>query len=87
MIQKLLNTIPQLDSLADTMLTLPSVSSLNRNNGVNIQVHYDKLFDVQGDVTKDTLPKLETILNMAVDKTVKQLNSIATRPGFGGFKR
>lgn len=87
MIQKLLNTIPQLDSLADTMLTLPSVSSLNRNNGVSIQVHYDKLFDVQGDVTKDTLPKLETILNMAVDKTVKQLNSIATRPGFGGFKR
>ena len=49
---------------------------------MNITQTYGSLLTVNGDVDKEALPELKTILNMAVAQTKKELADTMVRNGF-----
>lgn len=63
---------PELKSLADSMQRLENYQ-VNNNCPVEINVHYDALLNVEGNVDKDALPDLKTILEKSYDYNTKRL--------------
>lgn len=49
---------------------------------LTVQNNYGSLLTVNGDVSKDTLPELKTILDMAVEKTKKEIINGMVKNGF-----
>lgn len=65
-------------------IKIPDVQIVNKDNsngGDNISIHYDTLLTVQGDVTKDTLPDLKTILKQASEYTQNDIRKNKRRFG------
>lgn len=61
-----------------------SIGSISGNVGnTNISLSYDSLLTVNGDVTKDALPKLEEILRMASEKTRADMSKTFRKIGIG----
>lgn len=70
----LLNTIlPVSEAMADSIRQTNYGSVINKSPMQNVSVHYDSLLTVHGDVSKDTLPKLQTILEKSYRYTTQQL--------------
>ncbi len=51
------------------------------NNIPSINIEYDSLLNVQGDVTRDTLPPLQRILEQSYDYTKEQIIRDARKGG------
>lgn len=65
-------------------IKIPDVQIINKENsddGGNVYVHYDTLLTVQGDVTKDALPDLKTILQKASEYTQNDIRKNRRRFG------
>ena len=65
-------------------IKMPDVQIVNKENsddGGNVYVHYDTLLTVQGDVTKDALPDLKTILKQASEYTQNDIRKNRRRFG------
>ena len=65
-------------------IKMPDVQIINKENsegGGNVYVHYDTLLTVQGDVTKDALPDLKTILKQASEYTQNDIRKNRRRFG------
>ena len=65
-------------------IKIPDVQIVNKDNsngGDNISIHYDTLLTVQGDVTKDALPDLKTILKQASEYTQNDIRKNKRRFG------
>lgn len=65
-------------------IKMPDVQIINKENsddGGNVYVHYDTLLTVQGDVTKDALPDLKTILQKASEYTQNDIRKNRRRFG------
>lgn len=65
-------------------IKIPDMQLVNKNNsngGDNILIHYDNLLTVQGDVTKDVLPDLKTILKQASEYTQNDIRKNKRRFG------
>lgn len=65
-------------------IKIPDVRIVNNddsNGGDNISIHYDTLLTVQGDVTKDVLPDLKTILKQASEYTQNDIRKNKRRFG------
>lgn len=65
-------------------IKIPDVQIVNNddsNGGDNILIHYDTLLTVQGDVTKDVLPDLKTILKQASEYTQNDIRKNKRRFG------
>lgn len=65
-------------------IKIPDVQIVNNddsNGGDNISIHYDTLLTVQGDVTKDVLPDLKTILKQASEYTQNDIRKNKRRFG------
>ena len=62
---------------------MPNVEIVNKgeSDGGNISIHYDSLLTVQGDVTKDALPDLKTILQKASEYTQNDIRKNRRRFG------
>lgn len=61
---------------------LPQSNMQNISNNVgNVEFKFDNLIHVEGNVTKDTLPKLETLVNQAGDKIINKLNQARNKRG------
>ena len=57
------------------------VSKKDDGEGGNVYIHYDTLLTVQGDVTKDALPDLKTILKQASEYTQNDIRKNRRRFG------
>ena len=53
----------------------------SNNNTPSINIEYDSLLNVQGDVTRDTLPSLQNILKQSYNYTVQQITKDARKGG------
>lgn len=65
-------------------IKIPDMQIVNNddsNGGDNISIHYDTLLTVQGDVTKDVLPDLKTILKQASEYTQNDIRKNKRRFG------
>lgn len=65
-------------------IKIPDVQIINKDDsdgGDNISIHYDTLLTVQGDVTKDALPDLKTILKQASEYTQNDIRKNKRRFG------
>lgn len=65
-------------------IKMPDVQIINKDDsddGGNVYVHYDTLLTVQGDVTKDALPDLKTILKQASEYTQNDIRKNKRRFG------
>lgn len=65
-------------------IKIPDVQIINKDDsdgGDNIAIHYDTLLTVQGDVTKDALPDLKTILKQASEYTQNDIRKNKRRFG------
>lgn len=65
-------------------IKMPDVQIVNKddsNGGGNVYNHYDSLLTVQGDVTKDALPDLKTILKQASEYTQNDIRKNKRRFG------
>ena len=62
---------------------MPNIEIVNKGepDGGNVYNHYDSLLTVQGDVTKDTLPDLKTILQKASEYTQNDIRKNRRRFG------
>ena len=62
---------------------MPNIEIVNKgeSDGGNISIHYDSLLTVQGDVTKDALPDLKTILKQASEYTQNDIRKNRRRFG------
>lgn len=58
--------------MPQSYLVDPSIPQINRS--ITITNHYDSLLTVNGDVSKDTLPELQTILKESYKYTTQQLS-------------
>ena len=58
--------------MPQSYLVDPSIPQMNRS--ITITNHYDSLLTVNGDVSKDTLPELQTILKESYKYTTQQLS-------------
>lgn len=63
---------PELKNLVDSVQRLENYQ-VNNNCPVEINVHYDALLNVEGNVDKDALPDLKTILEKSYDYNTKRL--------------
>ena len=61
-------------SFADSIkgIKMPTVENNNQQN-VTVENHYDSLLTVNGNVDKETLPKLQEILKQSCDYTRKEM--------------
>ena len=59
-------------AMPQSYLVDPSIPQMNRS--ITITNHYDSLLTVNGDVSKDTLPELQTILKESYKYTTQQLS-------------
>lgn len=64
-------------------VVMPNVEIVNKgeSEGGNVYNHYDSLLTVQGDVTKDALPDLKTILKQASEYTQNDIRKNRRRFG------
>lgn len=61
-----------------------SIGSISGNVGnTNVSLSYDSLLTVNGDVTKDALPRLEEILRLASEKTRADMSKTFRKIGIG----
>ena len=73
---------PNLVSLPDTTGALEAYQ-LNNVQPMEINLHYDSLLNVEGNVDKDALPGLQNILEKSYDYTAKRLYSELRKTGYG----
>ena len=60
--------------------TIPNVNTTTKSGDIN--VHYGSLLTVNGDVTRATLPDLQTILKQAYKFTSKELKKDLKKFGY-----
>lgn len=60
--------------------SIPSINS--RNSDVNINLHYDNLLNVQGDITKESFPGVQRMCKEACDYTTKHIYDELKKSGF-----
>lgn len=85
LIQSLLYNLNGADGLVTDMKNILSATSMGNSNAVHINI--DTLFNNEGSVTKDALPGLEKILNMAVDRMEHKITQACKSPRYGGVRR
>jgi DNA repair exonuclease SbcCD ATPase subunit len=68
-------------SVIDNLKNLTNIGSSSKNAEVNLT--YGSLVTVQGDVTKDSLPDLQTICQKAADYTKKNMTDTLKKLGLG----
>lgn len=73
---------PELKGLVDSVQKIQNYQ-VNNSQPVEINVHYDSLVNVEGNVDKDALPDLETILKESYTYSTKRLHSELRRIGYG----
>ena len=73
---------PNLASFPDTAGALETYQ-INNVQPMEINLHYDSLLNVEGNVDKDALPGLQNILEKSYDYTAKRLYSELRKTGYG----
>ena len=70
-------------SFADSIksIRMPTIENNNQQN-VTVENHYDSLLTVNGNVDKETLPKLQEILKQSCDYTKKELAKELKKDGY-----
>lgn len=70
------NSVPKLD-YSDLMPYVPSMEK----SAPSVQIHYDNLVQVQGDVNNSNIKQMEQIVNNAITKQFNQFNSGLRKAG------
>lgn len=83
-IKDLLDVVPKLTEITKSSIPTAAINSVRP---VNVQLQYDSLVNVEGNLAKDAVPSLEKITDMAVNKMVRELKNISFTPGFRGLGR
>ena len=83
-----LSSLPETDiaaadiRLPETAGALEGIPSSERE-AVEINIHYDSMLNIEGNVDKDALPELQGILEKSYDYTTKRLYSELRKTGYG----
>ncbi len=70
------NLVPKLD-YSDLMPHVPSIEK----SAPSVQIHYDNLVQVQGDVNNSNIRQMEQIVDNAITKQFNQFNSSLRKAG------
>lgn len=70
-------------SIPTSIFDWPKLAAPNIDNATspNVSVHYDSLLNVQGDVSKNTLPELKEILERSYQYTVRTIQRESSKNG------
>lgn len=79
------NAIKQMIESTDQSKFIPSIKNIDGNTSTSaapvINIHYDSMLTVNGDVNKEVLPSLQEILKRSCDYTTRQLTREAKKVG------